>query len=807
MISGVLQDLRYGFRQLRKNPGFSVVAVVTLALAVGANTAIFSVIHAVLLASLPYRQVDRLMMIWGRNPARGEMEFPLSAGEFTEWKQKNDVFEDIAASFDNEVTLTGSGEPKLILGYSFTPNYFYVLGVPARIGRTFSEQEAQSKAPVAVLSDKFWRTTFHGDSGIVGKTIVLDSKAYTVIGVMPPAFAYPPQTELWMPMSLDHPDDYAPEHRFIRALGRLKPGISVAEAQVRMNALERQIAAAHPATDAGNETFVDPLRNELTGGIRAPLLALSAAVGLVLLIACANIAGLLLARAVSRQTEVSLRIAIGASRFHLLRQFLSESMIFSLFGGALGVGLAFFSTRFLLAIFPNGVENLSIPKVEAIPINTSVLLFALGITVLTGVIFGSVPALHSAKADPNEALKESRGSIHGVRSIRARSVLVAGEIALSLILLAAGTLMFESFRRVYHEDLGFRPDHLLALEVFLPPQRYPESPRQARDGFVTDTMERLERIPGVQSVAVTNFLPLSGFWGTTDFQISGQIHQPKPQGDNRLVTPGYFSTMGIGLLRGRDFSSSDRAASEKVAIINQTLARRYFGDADPIDKVVEIAGDSHADRWRIVGEVSDVKAFGPEQVAHADLYRPLSQVSFPLLSFMVRSSGQPSDLLNSAEQAVWDVDKDQPVFDAKPMTQLAGQSMTLRRTSAVLLAGFAGLALIMAAVGLYGLMAFSVVQQTHEIGIRMALGAMPADVLGRVLKRGLGLALAGEFIGLAIWGLMVRAASGVLYKVSPADPSTLGIVITALTLVALVACYIPARRATKVDPMVALRYE
>jgi len=808
--SGVLQDLRYGFRQLRKNPGFSAIAVVTLALAVGANTAIFSVVHAVLLESLPYRQVDRLMMIWGRNPSHGDTQFSLSAGDFTERKQKNDVFEDLAASFDNEVTLTGSGEPKLILGYAFTPNYFSILGVPARLGRTFSEQEAQSKTAVAVLSDKMWRRTFHGDSQIVGKTIILDSKAYSVIGVMPPGFEYPPQTELWMPMSLDHPDDYAPEHRFIRAIGRLKPGISVAEAQVRMDALERQIAAAHPATDAGNETSVEPLRNQLTGGIRTPLIALSAAVGLVLLIACANIAGLLLARAVSRQTEVSLRIAIGATRFHLLRQFLSESMIFSLVGGALGVGLAFLSTRFLLAIFPSGVANLSIPKIEAIPINTSVLLFALAITVLTGLIFGSVPALQSAKADPNEALKESRGSIHGVRSLRARYVLVAGEIALSLILLAAGALMIESFRRVYHEDLGFRPDHLLALEVFLPPRRYPENPRQARDEFVANMRERLNRIPGVHSVAATNFLPLSGFWGTTDFAISGRIYQtgaPKPEADNRLITPDYFSTMGIGLLRGRDFSTSDRSATEKVAIVNETLAHRYFGDADPIDKVVEIPGDSHPDRWRIVGEASDVKAFGPEQVAHADLYRPLSQVSFPLLSFMVRTSGQPSDLLKSAEQAVWDVDKDQPVFDAMPMTQLAGQSMTLRRTSAVLLGGFAGLALVIAAVGLYGVIAFSVVQQTHEIGIRMALGAMPADVLGRVLKRGLGLVLVGEFIGLAIWALMVRVASGVLYEVSPADPFTLAIVITVLTLVALIACYIPARRATKVDPIVALRYE
>lgn len=809
-MRGLLQDVRYGLRQLRKNPGFTAVAIITLALAVGANTAIFSVVHAVLLASLPYRQIDRLAMIWGSNPSRGEMQFPLSSGDFTEWKQKNDVFEDIAGSFDNEVTLTGSGEPKLILGYAFTPNYFNILGVPPRIGRTFTEQEAQSRTPVAVLSDRFWRTTLHSDQQILGKSITLDSKPYTVIGVMPPGFEYPPQTELWMPFALDHPEDFAPEHRFIRVIGRLKSGVSIGEAQTRMDALERQIAAAHPDTDAGNITSIEPLRHELTGGIRTPLLALSAAVGLVLLIACANIAGLLLARSASRKAEVSLRIAIGASRFRLVRQFLCESMILSFVGGAFGIGLAFLSTRFLLAMFPNGVANLSIPKVEAIPINAAVLWFALGVTVLTGVIFGTVPALQSARADANEALKESRGSAHTVRSSRARQILVAAEIALSMVLLAGGGLMVQSFRHVYREDLGFRPDHLLAVEVLLPGNRYPESPRHARDRFLSDTIQRLHGIAGVESVAATNFLPLSGFWGTTDFAVFGQIYksqEAKPQADNRLITPGYFSTMGIRRLRGRDFADSDRSDTEKVAIVNETLARRYFGSSDPIDKVLQLGEASHPERWRIVGEVSDVKAFGPEQAAHADLYRPLSQVSFPLLAFMVRTTGEPATLLKTAEQAIWDMDKDQPVFDAMPMSQLAAQSMTLRRTSTILIAGFAGLALTIAAVGLYGLIAFSVVQRTHEIGIRMALGARRGDVLRQVLQNGLGLVVAGEIIGVVAWMFVMRIASGVLYGISPADPSTLAIVITGLTLVSMLACYIPARRATRVDPMVALRYE
>jgi len=806
-MSGLTQDLRYGLRQLRKNPGFTAVAVITLALAVGANTAIFSVVHAVLLASLPYRDVDRLAMIWGRNPSKGDMEFPLSAGDFTDWKQKNDAFEDIAASFDYEVTLTGSGEPKLVLGYAFSPNYFSILGVAPRMGRTFTQQEAESKTNVAVVSNKFWRTTLHSDPQIVGRSITLDAKSFTVIGVMPPGFEYPPQTELWMPMSLDNPDDY--EHRFVHVAGKLKPGVSVAEAQARMNALERQIAATHPTTDAGNEAWVEPLRHQIDGGIRTPLLALSGAVGLVLLIACANIAGLLLAKAVSRRTEVSLRVALGASRLRLIRQFLSESLMLSLLGGLLGIVLAFFSTRFLLAIFPNGVANLSIPKLEAVPINAPVLWFALGITILTGIIFGCVPALQSAAADPNEALKEVRGSTQTVRSIRARYVLVTAEIALSLVLLAGGGLMMESLRQVYHQDLGFRPDHLLALEVFLPPNRYPENPRATRDWFVSNTVEHIRGIAGVESVAATNFLPLTGFWGTTDFSISGEISPStaKPHADNRLISPGYFSTMGIGLRRGRVFTDSDRQDTEKVAIVNETLARRYFGGVDPIDKIIELGDASHPERWRIVGEVTDVTAFGPEQAAHADIYRPLSQVSFPLLAFVVRTAGEPSALLKTAEQAVWQVDKDQPIFDAMPMARLAAQSTTLRRTSTILLGSFAGLAVIVAAVGLYGLIAFSVVQRTHEIGIRMALGARRSDVLQQVLQSGLGLVVAGEVIGLAIWAAVMRAAAGVLYGISPSDPSTLALVILTLTLVAILACYIPARRAAKVDPMVALRYE
>lgn len=809
-MTGLAQDFRYALRQLRRSPAFAAVAAITLALAIGANTAIFSVVNAVLLAPLPYRQVDRLMMIWEANRTRGERAFPISPGDFTSWKQENDVFEDIAASYDNEVTLTGSGDPKLVIGYAFTPNYFRILDVAPQMGRTFTEQEAQSKAPVVVLSDKFWRTTLHGDPQVLGKAINLDAKPYTVIGVMPPTFSYPPRTELWMPISLSA-DSGDFDHRYLRIIGRLKPGISVQEAQVHMDALERRIASLHPATEAGNETWVEPLRHQLSGDIRKPLLVLLGAVAIVLLIACVNIAGLLLARAAGRRAEVSLRTAMGASRFRLVRQFLIESLLLSLPGGILGIGLAFWCTRFLVAIFPNNVANLSIPRVESIPLNAPVLWFALGITVLSSLSLGVLPALQSSRSNESDALKESGRVLgSGAPSARTRRTLTTAEIALSLVLLSGAGLMIESFRQVYRQDLGFQPDHVLGLEVFLPRNRYPSEQPQTRLSFVSGVLENLKELPGVHSVAATNYLPLTGFWGDTNFIIEGTTpvnQSQKPTADSRLVTPGYFSTMGIALLQGRDFTDSDRLGSEQVAIVNSTLAHRYFGNEDPVGKIVELVDDAPVKRWRVVGVVSDVKAFGPEEATHADLYRPLAQVTFPLLGFVVRTTGDPALLLKSAQQAVWHVDKDQPIFDAMPMSLLAAQSLALRRTSTIVLASFAILALLLAAVGLYGVMSYSVSQRTHEFGIRMALGARRQDVLQLVLRSGVRLVLVGEVIGLAAALLLTRLSSSLLFGVSPGDPWTLATALGVLTLVAVVASYIPASRATKVDPMVALRYE
>ena len=810
-MSGLVQDFRFGLRQLRKHGLLTAVAVITLALAIGANTAIFSVVRTVVLASLPYADADRLMMIWGRNLSRGDRESPVSAGDYTDWKQKNDAFEDVAASFDNEVTLTGAGDPKLVIGYNFTPNYFHILHVAPSMGRVFSEAEAQSSANVTVLSDKLWRTTFHSDPHILGRAIMLDAKSFTVIGVMPPEFNLPPQTELWMPLHISPAISGDYEHRYIRVLGRLKPGVSVAEAQARMNALEHQIASQHRQTDAGNETWVEPLRHHLSGDIRTPLMMLLGAVGVVLLIASVNIAGLMLARVASRRTELAVRVAIGASRSRLLQQCLAEGLLLGCAGGALGIALALWCTPFMVAIFPNNVANVSIPRVEAIPIDAPVLAFAFSITLLTALLFSTVPALHFGRVADTDALKESaRTASASSHPVRVRRALVTAEVALSLLLLTAAGLIVESFRHAYREDLGFQPDRVLGLEVFLPPDRYPDTQPQTRSAFINSVLDSLRQLPGVQAVAATNFLPLTGFWGTTDFTIEGQplrSASEKPNADNRLVTPGYFSSMGISLIRGRDFTSSDRSDTEQVAIVNSALSRHYFGSQDPLGKVLQMGEGAHLQRWRIVGLVSDVKAFGPEQPAHADLYRPLAQVSFPLLAFTVRTNIDPSALLKAAKQAIWSVDKEQPVFDAMPLRMLAAQSLALRRVSTILIASFAILALVLAVVGLYGVIAYSVVQRTHEIGIRMALGAPRRLVLRLIARSGLELTLAGEVIGLAGSLLLTRTFSGVLYGVSPNDFQAFATAVGILTAVAFVASYIPARRAAKLDPMAALHYE
>jgi putative ABC transport system permease protein len=810
-IESLWQDIRFGLRMLWKSPGFTITAVLTLALGIGANTAIFSVVKAVLMAPLPYKDPSRIVAVWTASPARGNQPLPSSPGDFAIWK-KSGIFEDLAPSYDDEKTLTGHGSPQFLIGYAVSANYLRILGVQPQLGRLYTDEEDKPNGPkVVLLSNHLWRATFASDPNILGKTITLDGKPYTVLGVMPPTFDYPAGVDLWNPAAFA-PSDYDDFNRtYVRILGRLRPGITLETAQKEINALQAQTALAHPSTDNGNRVVLVPIRQQLDGDIRKPLLILLGAVGLVLLIACANTAGLALARNADRQKEISVRLALGATRLRLLRQFVTESLLLAVMGGAAGVLFALAGTRLLLTLFPNDVANLSIPKVTEIPMDRGVFLFALAVTLLSAFLFGVLPVLRATRAEAGDAMKESaRSTTASRRSNRSRSVIVVTEVALSLILLTAAGLVVASFQRVMTADLGFQSNKVFALQVFLPLNRYPLKDKEKTRALVNEAISKMSIVPGVKSAGATNFLPLIGFWGTTNFLFHGQV-PPKdgqlPEADNRVMTPGYMQTMGIPLLRGRAFTDADRTDSAHVAMINQTFAKRYFKDKDPIGEELNLGTVDKPDWWRIVGVSSDVKSFGQDQPTHADIYRPFDQDPFPLIAFVLRTDTDPAAMIKPAEQALWSVDPDLPVFKAIPMESLANQSLALRRASSVLISGFAILALILACIGIYGVMAYAVTQRTQEIGVRMALGAGRTDVLRMMMTLGFRLTAIGVIIGLAGALASTRLLTSLLFETAAMNPLIFSLAAVMLVAVAILASYLPARRAASIDPIHALRTE
>ena len=811
-IANGWQDIRFGSRMLRKNPGFTIVAVSTLALGIGATTAMFSVVKAVLMASLPYHEPDRIVAVWTANASRHGEPSANSPGDFAIWKQRSGVFADLAPSYDDERTLTGQGAPQFLIGYAVSANYLKILGVQPRLGRLYSEREDRPGGPkVALLSDHLWRTTFHSDPNVIGKNITLDGTSFVVLGVMPAGFNYPTTVEIWTPVALEATafDDF--NHTYIRALGRLKPGVSVAAAQKAVNALEAQVAAAHPATDSGNHVVLVPLREQLDGDIRQPLLILLSAAGLVLLIACVNTAGLALARDAERQKEIAMRLALGATRLRLLKQFVVESLLLATIGGTAGTMLAFAGTHLMLTLFPNDVANLNIPKVTAIPMDQGVYLFATGVTLLTTLLFGIAPILKATRVDHGAVAKEfTRGSTSNPWQSRLRSIIVVTEVALSLMLLAGAGLVVASFKKVVGEHLGFEPAHALALEVFLPPDQYPPQDRTKERAFIQEVVSKLNALPGVTSAAATNYLPLSGFWGTTPFLIRGQA-QPKigqvPLADNRVMTPDYLRTMNIPLLRGRDFTAADRAGQAQVAIINRTLAKQFFQDEDPVGQQLNLGTPAKPNWWRIVGVAADVKSFGQDQPTHLDIFKPFDQDPYSIVAFVLRTEIDPVALIPSAEHALWKVNANLPVFKAIPLDLLATQTLAVRRASSLLISAFAVLALVLACIGIYAVIAYSVVNRTHEIGVRMALGAERADVLRMILGFGMRMTLAGILIGLAATIACSRLLASLLFQVHAIDPPVFTLASVGLLIVALLACFVPARRATRIDPMQALRAE
>jgi predicted permease len=803
------QDARFSLRTFLKNPGFSATAILMLALGIGANTAIFSVVNTVLLRPLPYKEADRLVTVWGYDRAKGFDTDQVSNPDFRDWKNQNGVFESMAGSTDAMYTMTGAGEPAAVTAYQFSPEFFGVMGVAPILGRTFLADEAEpGKNRVVVLSDPLWKERFAGDRGVVGRSVMLDGDPYTIVGVMPPSFQYPGTTELWTPLTISPQNASDRSMRYLRVMARLKPGATMEQARTEMNTIAARLKSEYPNTNKDQDVNLIGLRQLTTGDIRPALLILLCAVSLVLLIACANVANLLLSRAVTRQKEIAVRTALGASRLRMIRQLLTESVLLGLLGGALGVALAYCGANILVAMFPPTIANLNIPHVEHIPIDGWVLGFALFVSVATGAVFGLVPALEASRMSPNESLKEGgRSETGGSRGRRVRNVLVISEVALSLILLAAAGLVIKSFRYLIGGDMGFHAERVLSLRVLLPDYKYKTDSQQR--AFSNEVVERVRSSPGVESAGTVTFLPLSGWWGVREVSTASAAAQdPRAQRPIAIwssVTPDYFHVLGIPLLEGRYFSEQDDSGSMPVVILSAKLARQLWPNEDPVGKVVNVQGLKEP--RHVAGVVGEIQDFGPAGEQRPEVYMPFAQVPSRLVCVVIRTTTEPAKLMAAAQHAVWAVDKEQAISFVMGMDALASESLAPQRASMILIAIFAGLALVLATVGVYGVISYSARQRTREIGIRVALGADSGEVLRLVMRDGLALTTAGVVVGLTGAFALTRFLSSLLYGVRPSDPLTFLAVTALLTAVALLACYVPARRATRVDPMVALRYE
>jgi putative ABC transport system permease protein len=800
----MLTDLRYAFRQLIKSPGFTAVTILTLALGIGACTAIFSVVNAVLLRPLDYPDPARLVVI--RETQLPDFpEFSVSPPNYLDWEKQTKSYENLAAYSGSRINLTGDGEPQQLIGVKATAHYFDVYGIKPVLGRTFlPEEDAPGKNHVVVLSYPFWQRVFGGTADVVGRPIQLNGEPYTVIGVAPLGFGIASKVDAWMPMAFD-PKETANDNRgahYLNVAGRLRPGVTVAQAEAELKVLAAQLATQYPDSNKGWGIFLMPLQDYSVRDVRAVLYTLLGAVGCVLLIACANIANLLLARATARHREISIRAALGASRARLVRQLLTESVLLALCGGLAGMLLARWGLDALLALAPA-----NLPRVADIHLDPGVLAFSLALSVLTGLVFGIAPAWLAARADVNEALKQgSRGSTEGGARGRLRSALVVLEVTFALMLLGGAGLLARSFMQLTHVDSGFTPENATVLRLSLPQKKYALPEQQT--AFADALLERVKTLPGVQAVGLTHSMPLVGDY-VLGFNIEGRpaiAPSDLPNTNYYAVTPDYFRAMGIRLMRGRVFTAQDNAKTPRVAIINETLARQHFPNEDPIGKRINITNGP--DTWReIVGIVGDIKQYGPDKATSNQSYEPFAQVPFSSLNLVIRTSGPPATLLSAIRPTVYAVDKDQPIGTIRPLEEIMADSIARQRFAMTLLTVFSAVALVIAAVGIYGVMAYSVVQRTGEFGIRMALGAQQRDVLRLVLVQGGKLIGLGLLIGLAATLAASRAMGSMLFNTSAQDPLTLGTITLLLGAVALVACLLPANRATKVNPIEALRAE
>ncbi|MGA9769121.1 MAG: ABC transporter permease [Blastocatellia bacterium] len=808
----LFQDLRYGVRMLAKNPGVTIVAVIALALGIGANTAIFSVVNAVMLKPLPYKNADGLVMVWEHNRTRDRRQNVVSPANFLDWKEQNNVFEDMAGFYDTRVNLTEMDDPEEIPGQRVTSNMFSLLGTYPMLGRAFEGEDGQEgHADLAILSHGLWQRRFGGNPGVINQTIKLNGRPFTIIGVMPPDFQLfiksgsmtGKQAEIWAPFSLGA-DFRVRRGRFMSAVARLKAGVTVEQAQAEMTSIAGALEQQYPEFDKNWGVNLVPLRQQFTGEISTPLFVLFGAVVFVLLIACANVANLLLARAAARQKDMAIRAALGASRTRLVRQLLTESVLLAGMGGALGLLVAVWGVDLLLALAPK-----DLPPMAGVGINYLVLGFTLLISLLTGLIFGLVPAIEASRPDLNETLKEGgRSAAAGARSHRVRNFFVVAEIAMALVLLIGSGLMIRSFARLQSVNPGFNPENVLTVRLLLPASKYPEGPQII--SFFRQTLARIEAMPGVRSAGAISFLPFTTLGAATGFTIEGQpapAAGQKPTLDVRVCDPNYFQTMGIPLIKGRTFTEKEATELSHVVIISEAMARDYFPNEDPIGKRVRIDMMENPAPCEIIGVVGDSKHQGLDIEPRAMSYWPHSELAYSAMTIVARTEGDPLSYRSAVQTAVQGLDKDQPIADVRTMEQWLSDSVSRARFSMLLLSIFAAVALLLAMVGIYGVMSYTVTQRTHEIGIRMALGASSTDVMRMVVRQGMILALIGVGCGLAASLALTRVMAGLLFGVSATDPATFGLIAALLAAVALLACAVPARRATKVDPMIALRYE
>jgi putative ABC transport system permease protein len=816
-LQDLAQDVRYGLRMLRKSPGFTAVSVLTLALGIGANTAIFSVVDALLLQPLPYHNANQLVIVWESNAGLETDRNTVSPPNFLDWRAQNHVFDAMAYFGDGRANLTGGGTPQEVIVEYTSTNFFDVWGVKPMLGRGFAADNGKAgNDSVVVLSYGLWKNRFAANPAIVGSSIELDGGAYTVLGVAPPDFdpfiaggsITAEHAQLWAPFVF--PPKYLDRSktgRFLTVVARLKSGADLPQARAEMNVIAARLAAKYPQFNGGWGANVIPMREEVSGAVRPALLILLGAVAFVLLIACANVASLFLSRAAGRKREMAVRAALGASRWRIARQLLAESVLLALLGGVLGVWLAIWGTDALLHSIPQKLLDLS-----TVPIDLRVLAFAAGATFFSGILFGLLPSYTAAHSEIAASLQESgRGSSLNRRNRAIHAALVVTEIALALVLLAGSGLLIESFVRLTHVNPGFDAEHLLTFKLSLPPEKYKDDP--AHIAFFRELLDKVDHLPGVRSVSMENLPPFSGFslWGVaTDVMLPGQESLPDTQRPNaavRVVGLDYFRTMGIPLTQGRNFSPAELATEKHVVVVNNTFVRNHFPHANPIGQKITIDMRDTNVPSEIVGVVGDVHGADLTAAPWPTVYWPYPELVYSQMTIVVRTETNPLVLVSSVRQIVQQMDKDEPISNIATMDQLISDSVARSRLTAVLLGVFAALAMILACIGIYGVMAYTTAQRRNEIGIRVALGAQRGDILQLVLGQGVKLAILGVVIGIAGGLALTRLLQNLLFHISASDPFTFAGVAILLTLVALAACYIPVRRAMRVDPMVALRHE